>query len=287
MWTQIVGKTRLALAPMVNHWWQVPLYVSRARARRRRAMPYGTADIRGRVRFRRSRARAPARATAHAARWRSRPRSVADFYAEYMAGLRSLGIDVRIWPVPVEIADADPVRRGRRRTRRTTPTRRTTSGARSRRPIARAADLPRRASSARRAPCISSGGASTSRARASRRARAAASGRRARTPGLGDARGVLARVHQRGLVARRVRQPDRPNPVFYAYAYPEPVGCPTATIRPAAGDYHMVMHEWILPYDAVRTGRGSRRRRARLLPEHLRGRRDSREWDRAALERAK
>ncbi len=30
LWTQVVGKVRLALAPMVNHWWQVPLYVSRA-----------------------------------------------------------------------------------------------------------------------------------------------------------------------------------------------------------------------------------------------------------------
>src|SRR5207248_10511103 len=28
LWTQIVGKVRLALEPMVNHWWQVPLYVS-------------------------------------------------------------------------------------------------------------------------------------------------------------------------------------------------------------------------------------------------------------------
>ena len=28
MWTQIVGKVRLALAPLVNHWWTVPLYVS-------------------------------------------------------------------------------------------------------------------------------------------------------------------------------------------------------------------------------------------------------------------
>src|SRR5438270_8108918 len=28
LWTQIVGKTRLALAPMVNHWWNVTLYVT-------------------------------------------------------------------------------------------------------------------------------------------------------------------------------------------------------------------------------------------------------------------
>ena len=28
MWTQIVGKTRLALTPLQNHWWNVPLYLT-------------------------------------------------------------------------------------------------------------------------------------------------------------------------------------------------------------------------------------------------------------------
>jgi len=46
MWTQIVGKTRLALAPMVNHWWQVPLYVS-ARGLTTSWMPYGTEGFYG------------------------------------------------------------------------------------------------------------------------------------------------------------------------------------------------------------------------------------------------
>lgn len=41
MWTQVVGKIRLALAPMVNHWWQVPLYVS-ARGLTTSAIPHGT-----------------------------------------------------------------------------------------------------------------------------------------------------------------------------------------------------------------------------------------------------
>ena len=41
MWTQIVGKIRLALAPLVNHWWQVPLYVT-ARGLTTSPIPYGT-----------------------------------------------------------------------------------------------------------------------------------------------------------------------------------------------------------------------------------------------------
>ena len=41
MWTQIVGKTRLALSPLQAHWWNVPLYVS-ARGLNTSAMPYGS-----------------------------------------------------------------------------------------------------------------------------------------------------------------------------------------------------------------------------------------------------
>ena len=41
-------------------------------------------------------------------------------------------------------------------------------------------------------------------------------------------------------------------PAFYAYAYPEPPGCPDAVIAPVSASYNMRMHEWILPYEAVR-----------------------------------
>src|SRR5664279_4983866 len=77
MWTQIVGKTRLALAPMENHWWQVALYV----------MPCGQRSVAVDFDF-----------IAHSLSMRASdgatheialvPRSVADFYALYLAGLR-------------------------------------------------------------------------------------------------------------------------------------------------------------------------------------------------------
>jgi hypothetical protein len=41
LWTQVVGKIRLAQAPLVNHWWQVPLYVT-ARGLTTSPMPHGT-----------------------------------------------------------------------------------------------------------------------------------------------------------------------------------------------------------------------------------------------------
>jgi len=101
MWTQIVGKVRLALSPLINHWWQVPLYVT-ARGLTTSAIPYRDGIFEVEFDF-----------LSHNLIIRTReglsrsiplaPRSVADFYKEFMAALRSLGIDVKIWRMPVEI----------------------------------------------------------------------------------------------------------------------------------------------------------------------------------------
>jgi hypothetical protein len=106
MWTQIVGKTRLALAPLVNHWWNVPLYVT-PRGLTTSAVPYGDNTFEAEFDF-----------IAHRLRLCNcdgdehdialYPRSVADFYAEYMSHLRSLGIEVNINTMPSEFAD--PIR---------------------------------------------------------------------------------------------------------------------------------------------------------------------------------
>jgi hypothetical protein len=74
-------------------------------------------------------------------------------------------------------------------------------------------------------------------------------------------------------------------PAFYAYAYPEPAGCPEATIRPAAAAYHLGLRQWILPYEAVRSAAdpdaalGAFAQRTYDVAADLGG------WDRAALER--
>lgn len=101
MWTQIVGKVRLALSAYQNHWWQVPLYVS-ARGLTTSAIPYrgGVFEIEfdfigHALLIRTSEGKAKSLPLA--------PRSVAAFYAELMAALRALGITVKIWTTPVEI----------------------------------------------------------------------------------------------------------------------------------------------------------------------------------------
>ena len=106
MWTQIVGKTRLALTPLQNHWWNVPLYVTaRGLGTSAMACQNDVLDIEfdfvaHRLHLRLGTGRdhvLPLRA-----------QTVADFYRDYMDCLRELGVEVTIWPMPVEVAN--PIR---------------------------------------------------------------------------------------------------------------------------------------------------------------------------------
>jgi hypothetical protein len=106
MWTQIAGKVRLALSPAVNHWWQVPLYVSPC-GLTTSAIPYQGEAFEMEFDF--AADQLAIRKTGGAATFvRLYARSVAEFYGEVMATLHAMGIDVKIWPVPVEIANPIP-----------------------------------------------------------------------------------------------------------------------------------------------------------------------------------
>ena len=101
MWSQIVGKVRLALAPRINHWWEVPLYVS-ALGLTTSAIPYPEGNFEVEFDFIHHRLTIKTSQNT-AATVGLRPRTVADFYQEFMAALGSLGIAVKIWKMPVEI----------------------------------------------------------------------------------------------------------------------------------------------------------------------------------------
>jgi hypothetical protein len=105
MWMQMVGKTRLALTPMQNHWWNVPLYVS-ARGLTTSAMPWrgGVLEVEFDLCEHVLELRLGSGARERRAEVELRPRTVADFYAEYRAALTRLGVEVKIWPMPVEVA---------------------------------------------------------------------------------------------------------------------------------------------------------------------------------------
>jgi hypothetical protein len=106
MWTQMVGKVRLRLTPLTNHWWNVPLYVS-ARGLTTTRIPYGDRAfelwfdfIRHQLVLETSDGVGKALPLA--------PQSVADFYQKFVEMLRSAGIEVEIWRMPVEIPNPIP-----------------------------------------------------------------------------------------------------------------------------------------------------------------------------------
>jgi len=102
----MVGKVRLRLTPLVNHWWNVPLYVN-ARGLTTSRIPYENRAfelwfdfIRHQLVLETSDGIVKTIALA--------PRSVAEFYEEFMAMLQSTGIKIKIWRMPVEIPNPIP-----------------------------------------------------------------------------------------------------------------------------------------------------------------------------------
>lgn len=101
MWTQIIGKVRLALSPNVNHWWGTAFYVT-SRGLTTSAIPYEKGIFEVQFDF-----------IAHSLEittslgdrraFRLAPCTVAEFYAEFMDALNSLGINADVWSMPVEV----------------------------------------------------------------------------------------------------------------------------------------------------------------------------------------
>jgi hypothetical protein len=106
MWTQIVGKIRKTLTPLVNHWWNTTLYVT-PRGLNTSAIPYGTRIFDIEFDFLEHqlviRTSEGSNRVVHL-----KPRTVADFYQEVMRQLHSLNMDVKISAVPDEVSDPIP-----------------------------------------------------------------------------------------------------------------------------------------------------------------------------------
>jgi hypothetical protein len=279
LWTQIVGKTRLALAPMENHWWQVALYVTE-RGLTTSPIPSGTRTFA--VNFDFLDHTLSARTSDGASRTlQLQPRSVADFYADYTAMLRSLGLDVRIWPVPVEVETAVRFPDDR----------------------AHAAYDPASANSLWRLL------ASTDRVLKRFRGRflgkaspvhffwggfdvAATrfSGRRAPQhpggiPNVGDWVMHEAYSHECSSVGFWPGAGPIPEPLFYSYAYPEPDGYRNYPVKPEAARYSDEMREFVLPYEAVRTAPSPDEALLAFAQSTYDAAADRANWDRAALDR--
>jgi len=248
LWTQIVGKTRLALAPMQNHWWQVALYVT-ARGLGTSPIPHGDRTFEvdfdfldHRLLVRPSDGKSESLPLA--------PQTVADFYGRYLDLLRSLGIAPKFYPVPNEVRDPLPFDKDDVH-RSYDPD----AARRFWRALVQADRVLKEFRGRFLGKCSPVhfwwGGFDMSCTRFSGRAAPPHPGG---LPSLPDWVTREAYSHEcisAGFWPGNGGWPVR-EPVFYAYAYPEPPGCPEAPIRPAEASYHPVMREWILPYAAVR-----------------------------------
>jgi Family of unknown function (DUF5996) len=245
LWTQIVGKVRMALLPMINHWWQVPLYVS-ARGLTTSLMHTGGQGLEIEFDFLDHRLEL----------WTSEgkrsqvdlaPQSVADFYASTLAALSELGVSVPIYPHPVEIPNTvafpddtlprpyDP-EAARRFWQALLQASRVMTVFRARylgkvSPVHffwGAIDLAVSRFSGRPAP-VHPGG----------------------VPNCPDRVQVLAYSHE--LSSCGFWPGGSEEGSFYAYAYPAPEGFAEWKVKPSSAYYDTQLGEFILPYAAVRT----------------------------------
>jgi hypothetical protein len=272
MWTQIVGKVRLELTPLVNHWWNVPLYVG-ARGLTTSPIPYknGVFEITfdfldHALTIDRSDGRREALAL--------QPRTVAEFYTEFMDVLHSLGIDVSIYAKPVEVPDPVPFADDRLY--------RAYDAAAVRRfwQILVSCDkLFKQFRSGFLGKCSpvqffwGSFDLAVTRF----------SGRRAPERPGADAITREAYSHE-VISAGWWPGGAESEPAFYAYAAPEPEGFAQAKIRPEKAFYHPELKEFIFPYDAMRAAATPERDLLDFLQSTYDAGANLAHWDRQALE---
>ena len=278
MWTQIVGKVRLALTPLINHWWNVPLYVT-SRGLETGAMPSGGRDIGITFDFVEHKLMISCSDGRHAA-LPLVPKSVADFYGELMRSLANLGVNVRIWPTPVEVSDPIPFPQDRQH----------------------ASYDPAYAS--RFWQVLIRSGQVFGEFRAKFLGKCSPvhffwgsfdlavtrfSGRRA--PQRPGADRIQREAYSHECISHGFwpggawSGKEVSAPVFYAYAVPEPPGMRDAPIRPSAAHFDPELSEFILPYDAVRTSSSPRETLMQFLQSTYEAGANRAGWSRLELER--
>ncbi|MBW4574289.1 MAG: hypothetical protein KME08_03300 [Aphanothece sp. CMT-3BRIN-NPC111] len=280
LWTQIVGKIRLALAPQINHWWHSTLYVT-PRGLTTSSIPYGTRTFEISFDF-----------LKHCLEIETSdgttetiplvPRSVADFYQEVMSKLSALGIEVQIWTMPQEVTEPIPFDEdhqhaaydpeyAQRLWRILVQADRVMTAFRSRF-IGKCSPVHFFWGSFDLAVTRFSGDAAPEHPGG--------------IPHLADSVTREAYSHScsscgfwpgGGLVEE---------PVFYAYAYPEPEGFRDYPVQPKEAFYSSQMQEFVLPYEAVRQADDADALLLTFFQSAYEAAANKGNWNRAALERS-
>ena len=276
LWTQVMGKVRLALEPMVNHWWQVPLYVS-ARGLTTSLMDVGGRGLEiefdfidHRLNLRTSDGQSEAVTL--------EPRTVASFYAATMGALKDLGVAVEIFPRPVEMAEVirfpdDEVHRSydadaaRRFWLALVQSHRVMTRFRARfigkvSPVHffwGAADLAVSRFSGRRAPKHPGG-----------------------VPNCADWVQEMAYSHE--LSSCGFWPGGSAEGSYYSYAYPQPDGFADWSVVPEAAYFDSTLGEFILPYASVRKAEDPDALLLDFFQNTYEAAAELAQWDRTALE---
>jgi hypothetical protein len=273
MWTQIVGKIALAIAPRLNHCWSSALHLT-ARGLATYVLPYDERFFALEFDFLSHRllirtSDGPERAQPLA------PRSVADFYHELMAALHEHRLDIKIWPVPVEIpspiafaedtvhAAYDPVFANR---------------------LWRILLQLNKLFTAARSPFIGKCSPTHFFWGSFDLAVTRFSGRRAPPP-TGPA--FVRDAYSHEVISHGFWPGSGPllEPALYAYAVPDPVGLKDVKVQPDAAYFHQQLGEFILPYEAVRTASSPEATVLEFIASTYEQAANLAKWDRAALER--
>jgi hypothetical protein len=274
MWTQIVGKVRLKLVPLINHWWNVPLYVT-ARGLTTSRIPYGQRAFE--IWFDFLQHQLVVETSEGTVKTLPLvPRTVSDFYRDFMETLRSAEIELSIWPMPVEIpapirfdqdrvhASYDPVAVGRfwrillSVDAVFTQFRSGFVGKCS--PVHffwGSFDLAVTRFSGRRAP---------------------------ERPGA-DAMTREAYSHEVSSVGFWPGSGDITDAVFYSYTVPEPQGFKNAHVLPESARYYPQLGEFLLMYDEVRRSESPSSSLMQFCESTYQAGASLGKWDRPALER--
>ena len=241
MWTQIVGKVRLKLCPLVNHWWIVPLYVT-ARGLTTSPMPYAGGALEAQFDFIAHKLFID---TADGSRRELvlQPQSVAEFYQNFMAALRDLGIAVKIWTRPCELPDPIPFEQDRIHASYDADAAHSFWGI-----VVWVDALLKefRASFIGKVSPVHFFWGSFDHAVTR------FSGRRAPERPGADSITREAYSHEVSSAGFWPGGGDIKGPAFYSYAAPEPSGFASQRVGPKSAFYHPQMNEYLLMYDDVR-----------------------------------
>jgi hypothetical protein len=279
LWTQVVGKVRLAQSPWLNHSWHVTLYVT-STGLTTSPIPYGARTFQIDFDFLRDRLVMQS-SDGGRGEFALEPQTVAAFYSRVQALMDALDVHVAICRKPNEIADAVPFhldeahrsydaeyahRFWRILVQADRVFKRFRAGFTGKcSPVHffwGAPDLAVTRFSGRRAPEHPGG-----------------------VPNLPDEVTREAYSHEVSSCGFWPGGKPVPYPAFYSYAYPEPAGFSTARVLPASAYYSADLREFILPYDAVRTSQTPDATLLDFLQSTYEAAADLGGWDRAALER--